>query len=118
MLIKVFGYGVLPYFRDGLNIFDTLIVIVSILDIVLSTANVFSGGSLVALSAFRTLRLFRMFKLARSWDSFRKLIAAILATLAAISNFVILLLLFMLISALLGMELFAFKVKIDGVYPR
>ena len=118
MLIKIFGYGVLPYFRDGLNIFDTLIVVVSILDIALSTANVFSGGGLVALSAFRTLRLFRMFKLARSWSSFRRLIAAILATLAAISNFVILLLLFMLIAALLGMELFAFKVKVDGVYPR
>jgi hypothetical protein len=118
MAIKVFGYGFLHYFRDELNIFDTLIVLISIVDIVLTNANVFSGGSLVALSAFRTLRLFRMFKLARSWDTFRKLISAILATMAAISNFVILLLLFMLIAALLGMELFAYNVKVDGVYPR
>lgn len=108
MLLKIFGYGILPYFRDGLNIFDTLIVVVSILDLVLSSANVFSGGGLVALSAFRTLRLFRMFKLARSWETFRRLISAIIATLAAISNFVILLLLFMLITSLLGMELFAY----------
>jgi hypothetical protein len=118
MLIKVWGYGVIGYFRDLLNVFDALIVVVSVLDLALSAAQVFGGGGLVALSAFRTLRLFRMFKLARSWSTFRRLMAAILATLVAISNFVVLLLLFALIAALLGMELFAYQVKVDGEYPR
>jgi hypothetical protein len=118
MAVKIIGYGFIPYFRDKLNIFDTLIVVVSLLDLALSSANVFKGGSLAALSAFRTLRLFLMFKLARSWESFRRLISAIISTLAAISNFVILLLLFMLIASLLGMELFAYQVKVDGQVPR
>lgn len=56
------------------------------------------------------MRLFRLFKLARTWTSFRKLLATIAATVAGIVNFVILLLLFMTISSLLGMELFAYEV--------
>lgn len=50
-----------------------------------------------------------MFKLARTWSSFRKLLSAIAATVGGIAYFIILLLLFMSVAALLGMELFAYK---------
>jgi len=43
--------------------------------------------------------------------SFRKLLAAIAATIAGIVNFVVLLMLFMVVASLLGMELFAYEVK-------
>lgn len=63
-----------------------------------------------ALSAFRSVRLLRVFKLARSWTSFREILAKILVTIKDVSTFSILLLMFMFIFSLLGMELFGFKV--------
>jgi voltage-dependent calcium channel L type alpha-1D len=119
MVLKLIAFGMNDYFRDGMNIFDCVIVIISITDWVLSNISIqVNGGSLAGIKALRTLRLFRMFKLARSWVKFRELLAAIAATLLAISNFVVLLLLFMIVVALLGMELFAYRVRIDGKYPR
>jgi FtsH-binding integral membrane protein len=54
-----------------------------------------------------------MFKLARTWKQLRELLAAIAKTVAEISNFLILLILFMTIASLLGMELFAYKLRFD-----
>lgn len=119
MLLKLVGYGIRDYFRDAMNVFDCVIVIISIADWILSTVSLnLSGGSLAGIKALRTLRLVRMFKLARSWVKFRELLAAIAMTLYGISNFVVLLLIFMIVSALLGMELFAYRVIVNGEYPR
>ena len=53
----------------------------------------------------------RIFKLARSWTSFQNLLITIGKTVKDISNFSVLLLLFMFTYALLGMELFSHKIK-------
>jgi len=119
MIIKLLGYGVRDYFRDSMNIFDSVIVVISITDWILSTVQLnLSGGSLAGIKALRTLRLVRMFKLARSWVKFRELLAAIGSTIYSTSNFIVLLLIFMIVSALLGMELFAYRVVVNGQYPR
>ena len=70
MIIKLLGLGFREYARDSFNIFDAIIVILSIVDMVLTAATSAdsAGGTL---SAFRGVRLLRVFKLARSWDSFR-----------------------------------------------
>jgi hypothetical protein len=83
-----------------------------------------SGGTI---SGFRSIRLLRIFKLARSWSSFRELIEKIGLSLKDISNFSILLFLFIFTYTLLGMELFAYQaiydpitdnVSSEGIYPR
>ena len=66
-----------------------------------------SGG---AVSAFRAIRLLRIFKLARQWKSFQDMLVKIGRTLKDISNFTVLLFLFMFTYALLFMEIFAYKV--------
>ena len=68
MVFKLIGLGPRDYLKDKLNIFDAAIVILSLVDIALSTLNVDSGGDF---TAGRLIRLFRIFKLARSWTSFR-----------------------------------------------
>ena len=70
MVIKLIGLGFKEYARDSFNIFDAIIVILSLVDIILSTttSSDSQGGTL---SAFRGVRLLRVFKLARSWESFR-----------------------------------------------
>ena len=87
----------------------------------------FDGGG--AISALRAVRLLRVFKLARSWTSFRLLLEKMIITLKDIRDFSVLMLLFMFIYTLLGMELYAYKViynneNLDSVasepgeYPR
>jgi len=48
--------------------------------------------------------------LARSWKSFRELLEKIVITLKDIRNFAVLMLIFMFIYTLLGMELYAYRV--------
>ena len=71
--------------------------------------------------------MLRVFKLARSWTSFRILLEKMVKTIKDISNFSVLLFLFMFTYTLLGMELFAYKVMYsednkvvteNGIYPR
>lgn len=111
MILKLYAMGIINYFRDSMNTFDCVIVIISLVEQVLDMSNMsVSNGSFTAVSAFRTLRIFRIFKLARSWTSFREILIAIASTLESISLFTILLLLFMIIASLIGMELFAYNV--------
>ena len=110
MVIKLIGLGFREYARDSFNLFDALIVVLSIVDIIVEAT--LSGDSpTAALSAFRGVRLLRVFKLARSWTSFREILAKILVTIKDVSTFSVLLLMFMFIFSLLGMELFGYKVQ-------
>ncbi len=114
MLLKLISFGIMSYFRDKLNIFDSFIVIISLVEQILNLiGSSISKKSFTAIAAFRSLRLFRIFKLARSWSSFRKLLIAIASTIGSIFCFIILLILFMITVSLLGMELFAYRIRFN-----
>ena len=130
MVIKMIGLGLRGYTQDKYNIFDCAIVVLSTIENILQWGNlnaITSGGTI---TAFRSVRLLRVFKLARSWTSFRELLEKIAMSLKDISNFSVLLGIFMFTYTLLGMELFAFKAKFNpetdelvgvdepGIYPR
>ena len=110
MIIKLIGLGAKEYVRDKFNLFDCVIVIISTVEIVLKLASIDGLSSGGAISAFRGIRLLRVFKLARSWKSFQMMLIKIGKSLKDISNFSVLLFLFMFTYALLGMELFAYRV--------
>ena len=101
------GLGPKAYVKDSFNILDALIVIISLIDLILS--EVLDASDNMVMSAFRALRLLRMVKLARIWQAFQEILKRIKQSMLDVSNFSFILLLFMFISALLGMELFAFK---------
>lgn len=83
-------------------------------DLVISVSqNGQQANSNSSISAFRAFRLLRIFKLVKSWKKFQDLIVTIMRSLKDVSNFGILLCLFIFIYTLLGMELFAYKVKFD-----
>ena len=108
------GLGMIEYARDSFNLFDAAIVLMSVIEITLEASNIgFSAGG--AFTAFRGIRLLRVFKLARSWTSFREMLAKIIVTINDVSSFVVLLLICMSIFTLLGMELFAHKVKLNSL---
>lgn len=79
MILKIYGLGIRDYLRDKFNIFDGLIVALSMVELFFDTfsGGLESGGGLSAIQAFRSLRLFRIFKLARSWVNLRNLLIAI-----------------------------------------
>jgi hypothetical protein len=119
--LKLYAMGFRIWSKDNFNIFDGILVSFSLIEFAISLVatdnnecNVAGGGgAFTALRTFRLFRVVRAFKLARSWESLQRLILAIFQTLMEIGNFGVLLLLFMYIFALIGMQMFAFKYRFD-----
>ncbi|KAA0159275.1 hypothetical protein FNF28_05910 [Cafeteria roenbergensis] len=121
MIVKVVGLGPRRYVRDPFNAFDALIVITTLVEVVVippsfltaTTEDIAAGGG--GISALRTFRLFRVFALAKQWTSLRVLLHTILRTLKDVAYFAVLLLLFMFIFSLIGMQFFANQLCFDPV---
>jgi voltage-dependent calcium channel L type alpha-1D len=114
MLVKVTGLGIKNYARDKFNLFDALLVLLSIVEMILAYCKVGGSGIGSVLIAFRGIRLLRVFKLARNWISFRTLLNKILDTFQDIFTFGILLGIFIIVFMILGLEFFANTVKLDS----
>ena len=117
MVLKLIGLGLFQYLRDGYNRFDGIIVIFSIVELGVSPPGFLAKdhrGSGGGISALRSFRLFRIFKLARSWTDLRIILEKIIMTLRDVSNFAVLLILFMYILALVGMQVFANRLRFDN----
>lgn len=75
MVIKIIGLGLKNYIRDPFNLFDALLVVLSLMDFVLfhikASATVKKDDGL---NAFRAVRLLRIFKLVRSWTTLQELL--------------------------------------------
>lgn len=110
VVFKLIGLGVRGYVSDKFNIFDCLIVIISLLDMIMASNGDSAGGD--AFAALRAFRLFRIFKIFRSGD-LRTLLDSIAFTVITIKDYAILLGLFIYVFALLGESFFAGKVKFD-----
>lgn len=75
------------------------------------------GGSL---SVLRTFRLLRIFKLARSWKELNRIINTIGRSIVSVGYLSLLLLLLVFVFALMGMQLFGYKLRFcdaDGAQP-
>ena len=68
MIIKLTGLGPTRYVKDSFNIFDAVVVIISVIELIVKYAGVPTSGG--AFSGLRAIRLLRVFKLAKSWKSF------------------------------------------------
>lgn len=94
--------------------FDGIIGVISAIELifVLSTPAGASGSS--SFSVFRSLRLFRIFKMAKKWQSLQSLLRTIASTMYEIGNFAALLILFMFIYSLVGMQLLANRLRFSN----
>ena len=101
MIIKLFGLGVKEYSRDGFNLFDAFIVALSIIDFSLYFV---SGSGGAALNAFRAIRILRIFKLSKGWKAFNIILTKILKSIKDIMYFVLLLVVFIVVFTILGLE--------------
>jgi hypothetical protein len=69
MLIKIIGCGLKTYLKDKFNLFDSFIVLTSIIEMVINIIDYERPNSGI-ITAFRGFRLLRIFKIARNWKSF------------------------------------------------
>jgi hypothetical protein len=115
MSLRIFALGLRAYVRDRINLFDVLVVLLSLIDLAISPPYLWTGVEAQSTSvlALRTLRLTRVFKLARSWTSLRVLIKTIFSAAKDVMYFGVLLLLYMFIFSLLGIQLFANRWRFD-----
>jgi hypothetical protein len=114
MILKLFGFGFYSYFRDSLNIFDFVIIVLSTFDLVLfiyqqvnSNANSSLDEILGVIQILRIFRLLKVFRLARSWYSLNYFLTTIGNAIGKIAPFSLLVYLFMFTYSILGMEIFA-----------
>ncbi|XP_041672192.1 sodium channel protein type 4 subunit alpha A isoform X2 [Cheilinus undulatus] len=103
MFFKLIAMDPYYYFQVGWNIFDSIIVTLSLVE--LGLANV------QGLSVLRSFRLLRVFKLAKSWPTLNMLIKIIGNSVGALGNLTLVLAIIVFIFAVVGMQLFGKSYK-------
>lgn len=119
LLITVLGFGLVESFSTWFGCFDFAIVFISVLDIALSPipallsnttrTKAMKKSSLTALRSFRLFRLLRFFKS----PTLKEVVRKIMEVVTSMGNFLVLLLLFHVILALIGMQFFANHFRFD-----
>ncbi|XP_022162041.1 voltage-dependent T-type calcium channel subunit alpha-1G isoform X5 [Myzus persicae] len=115
MFLKVIAEGPCGYVSNGFNVFDGIIVILSIVELTQSFENTSGqreGNS--GLSVLRTFRLLRILKLVRFMPNLRRQLFVMLRTMDNVAVFFSLLILFIFIFSILGMYLFGGKFCMYG----
>ncbi|KAM7401215.1 hypothetical protein PAMA_005416 [Pampus argenteus] len=98
MVLKLIAMDPYYYFQQGWNIFDGVIVCLSLMELGLSNVD--------GLSVLRSFRLLRVFKLAKSWPTLNTLIKIIGNSVGALGNLTLVLAIIVFIFAVVGMQLF------------
>ncbi|GMH93963.1 hypothetical protein TL16_g12770 [Triparma laevis f. inornata] len=116
MLLCIAALGPKEYFSEAFNCFDATIVVLSMFDFIYAKtlpAGEESGGG--AVSALRGARLLRVLKMAKEWETMQTLLKLIAKTVLEIGNFGILLLLFIFIYSLCGIQFFSNRMVFDDM---
>ncbi|XP_041423282.1 sodium channel protein type 5 subunit alpha isoform X7 [Xenopus laevis] len=98
MVFKIIALDPYYYFQQGWNIFDSIIVSLSLMELCLA--------SMGNLSVLRSFRLLRVFKLAKSWPTLNTLIKIIGNSVGALGNLTLVLAIIVFIFAVVGVQLF------------
>uniref|UniRef100_A0A8C7Z2Y1 Calcium voltage-gated channel subunit alpha1 Ia n=1 Tax=Oryzias sinensis TaxID=183150 RepID=A0A8C7Z2Y1_9TELE len=108
MVLKLTAFGFFEYLRNPYNIFDGIIVIISVCEII--------GQADGGLSVLRTFRLLRVIKLVRFMPALRRQLVVLMKTMDNVATFCMLLMLFIFIFSILGMHIFGckFSLKTDA----
>uniref|UniRef100_A0A8C2L7X4 Voltage-dependent L-type calcium channel subunit alpha n=1 Tax=Cyprinus carpio TaxID=7962 RepID=A0A8C2L7X4_CYPCA len=110
MLLKMYSLGLQAYFVAFFNRFDCFVVCGGILETVLVEMEIMPP---LGISVLRCVRLLRIFKVTRHWTALSNLVASLLNSMKSIASLLLLLFLFLIIFALLGMQLFGGKFNFD-----
>uniref|UniRef100_A0A8C5F086 Voltage-dependent T-type calcium channel subunit alpha-1H n=1 Tax=Gouania willdenowi TaxID=441366 RepID=A0A8C5F086_GOUWI len=105
MGFMLLAFGLFGYIKNPYNIFDSIIVIISVWEII--------GQSDGGLSVLRTFRLLRVLKLVRFLPALRRQLVVLMKTMDNVATFCMLLMLFIFTFSILGMHLFGCKFSLQ-----
>uniref|UniRef100_A0A8B9RLE4 Calcium channel, voltage-dependent, L type, alpha 1S subunit, b n=1 Tax=Astyanax mexicanus TaxID=7994 RepID=A0A8B9RLE4_ASTMX len=131
MIVKLIAFKAKGYFGDPWNVFDFLIVIGSIVDVVLSQVDAAlesSGGlyclhgctvnislhCMVSITFFRLFRVLRLIKLLNRSEGIRNLLWTFIKSFQAFPHVALLIVMLFFIYAVIGMQVFGKIALVDG----
>ncbi|XP_051003559.1 voltage-dependent R-type calcium channel subunit alpha-1E isoform X5 [Acomys russatus] len=114
MSLKMYGMGPRLYFHSSFNCFDFGVTVGSIFEVVWA---IFRPGTSFGISVLRALRLLRIFKVTKYWASLRNLVVSLMSSMKSIISLLFLLFLFIVVFALLGMQLFGGRFNFNDGTP-
>jgi len=112
MVLIIAAHGLMAYIRDTSNLFDALIVVLGLIEMIIELSG--SSGNR-GITVLRTFRMFRLLKLAKKSKDLQELLKNMISTFLQMGNFALLLCLFIYIFALIGMEIFANTLHFDPI---
>ncbi|XP_044016897.1 muscle calcium channel subunit alpha-1 isoform X3 [Aphidius gifuensis] len=115
MILKMYSLGFQGYFVSLFNRFDCFVVVGSITEMVLTNTELMPP---LGVSVLRCVRLLRVFKVTKYWRSLSNLVASLLNSIQSIASLLLLLFLFIVIFALLGMQVFGGKFNFDDLQDK
>ncbi|XP_065647835.1 voltage-dependent L-type calcium channel subunit alpha-1D isoform X2 [Hydra vulgaris] len=110
LLLKVFALTIKGYCRSAFNIFEFIVVFASSIE----AYSPWNAG----LRILRCLRLLRIFKVTRYWSRLRNLVSSLMHAMNSILSLFLLLYVYIVITALLGMQLFSGRFNELDKYPK
>uniref|UniRef100_A0A8C0VVE9 Voltage-dependent N-type calcium channel subunit alpha n=1 Tax=Cyanistes caeruleus TaxID=156563 RepID=A0A8C0VVE9_CYACU len=114
MSLKMYGLGPRNYFHSSFNCFDFGVIVGSIFEVIWAAVK---PGTSFGISVLRALRLLRIFKVTKYWNSLRNLVVSLLNSMKSIISLLFLLFLFIVVFALLGMQLFGGQFNFQDETP-
>nr|XP_020451530.1 voltage-dependent R-type calcium channel subunit alpha-1E-like [Monopterus albus] len=114
MFLKMYGLGFRLYFHSSFNCFDCGVIVGSIFEVIWGF---FRPGMSFGISVLRALRLLRIFKITKYWTSLRNLVVSLMSSMKSIISLLFLLFLFVVVFALLGMQLFGGRFIFEDYTP-
>ncbi|XP_069797369.1 voltage-dependent L-type calcium channel subunit alpha-1S-like isoform X2 [Narcine bancroftii] len=114
MVFKLFAFKAKGYFGDPWNVFDFLIVIGSIIDVILSEVDESEDSSRISISFFRLFRVMRLIKLLSRGEGVRTLLWTFIKSFQALPYVALLIVMLFFIYAVIGMQVFGKIANVDG----
>nr|XP_019612813.1 PREDICTED: voltage-dependent L-type calcium channel subunit alpha-1C isoform X20 [Rhinolophus sinicus] len=106
MILKLIAFKPKGYFSDPWNVFDFLIVIGSVIDVILSETNNAEENSRISITFFRLFRVMRLVKLLSRGEGIRTLLWTFIKSFQALPYVALLIVMLFFIYAVIGMQVF------------
>uniref|UniRef100_A0A4W6ES09 Voltage-dependent L-type calcium channel subunit alpha n=1 Tax=Lates calcarifer TaxID=8187 RepID=A0A4W6ES09_LATCA len=130
MVLKLIAFKPRGYFGDAWNVFDALVVIGSIVDIVLSEIDVSNNVAMpnacsinntedsarISITFFRLFRVMRLVKLLSRGEGIRTLLWTFIKSFQALPYVALLIAMLFFIYAVIGMQVFGKIAMVDGTH--
>uniref|UniRef100_A0A672FY67 Voltage-dependent L-type calcium channel subunit alpha n=1 Tax=Salarias fasciatus TaxID=181472 RepID=A0A672FY67_SALFA len=116
MVLKLIAFKPRGYFGDAWNVFDALVVIGSIVDIVLSEIDNTEDSARISITFFRLFRVMRLVKLLSRGEGIRTLLWTFIKSFQALPYVALLIAMLFFIYAVIGMQVFGKIAMVDGTH--